>query len=87
MTWVMIFVFITLLGTDCFGADPAIEEEEIRARAYLQQLNQKEAERANKLELANWAYDSNITDENLQNQVSLFLLIFLFIKYAEHGTP
>lgn len=51
-------------------SDPAIEDEEIRARAYLQLLNQRSAERANRVELANWAYDSNITDENLDNQVS-----------------
>lgn len=66
MTLWLIYLSITI----CFATDPAIEEEEIRARAYLQQLNLREAESANRVELANWAYDSNITDENLQNQVS-----------------
>lgn len=66
-----VVIFVLVMGAVCNGADPAIEEEEIRARAYLQQLNQKEAERANRVELANWAYDSNITDENLQNQVGV----------------
>lgn len=69
MTW-PVFFMIVILGTISSCSDPAIEEEEIRARAYLQQLNHREAERANRVELANWAYDSNITDENLQNQVS-----------------
>lgn len=85
MMWGMFFVVI-VLGVVCSATDPAIEEEEIRARAYLQQLNQKEAERANKLELANWAYDSNITDENLQNQVgSTFVDMYQFkvFKYIQ----
>lgn len=67
MLWPVIVISV-LLGS-ASSTDPAIEEEEIRARAYLQQLNQRAAERANRVEVANWAYDSNITDENLQNQV------------------
>lgn len=52
------------------ASDPAIEEEEIRARAYMQLLNEKAGKRANEVSIASWNYASNITDENLKKQVS-----------------
>lgn len=68
-------VFVTLLVT-CFvtASDPAVEEEEIQARAYIQLLNEKTAKRANRVAQASWNYASNITEENLKAQVSLSCL-------------
>lgn len=63
--------FVTLLVSDAvFCSDPALEEEEIQARAYIQLLNDKTARRANRVTIASWNYASNITEENLKVQVS-----------------
>lgn len=51
--------------------DPTIEEEEFQARNFLRAINQKTAENENKVALANWAYVSNLTDENLKHQVGI----------------
>jgi hypothetical protein len=54
-----------------FTTNPEIEEEELRARDFIQLLNKKTEEQNNRLTLAHWAYASNITDANLQHQVGL----------------
>lgn len=45
------------------------EEEEKRAREFLVKLNERCAQRNNRVALANWGYASNITIGNLQQQV------------------
>ena len=44
--------------------------DEEAARAYLEKVNVENGLRATESVLASWAYESNITDETLQNQVS-----------------
>ncbi|KAF5275953.1 hypothetical protein FQA39_LY00749 [Lamprigera yunnana] len=60
-----------LINTAVRGSDPAIEEEEVRARDYLAILNEKTATRFNKETLAAWKYASNITDPNLNEQLKV----------------
>lgn len=54
------------------GIDQNIEEEEIRARAYLDELNDELNERKTKLVLAEWNFNVNITkhNEELKDAVS-----------------
>jgi peptidyl-dipeptidase A len=54
-----------------FTTNPEIEEEELRARDFIQLLNKKTEEQNNRLTLAHWAYASNITDANLQHQLAV----------------
>nr|ATU82846.1 secreted Angiotensin-converting enzyme-like protein [Pristhesancus plagipennis] len=49
----------------------AEEFTEFNARQHLDKLNKISAEWANKLALAEWAYSSNITDENLNKKLDL----------------
>lgn len=56
------------------------KDEEKRARLFLEGLNDRTAKRNNRVAHANWAYASNITDENLQKQVG-FTYCFLPILY------
>ena len=44
--------------------DQNIEEEEIRARAYLDELNDELNERKNKQVIAEWNFNTNITKQN-----------------------
>lgn len=44
--------------------DQNIEEQEIRARSYLDELNDELNERKHKEVVAEWNYNSNITDKN-----------------------
>lgn len=46
------------------GIDQNIEEEEIRARAFLDELNDELNERKSKQTTAEWNFNSNITKEN-----------------------
>lgn len=46
------------------SVDQNIEEEEIRARAFLDELNDELNERKNRQTLAEWDFNSNITDAN-----------------------
>lgn len=65
----VLILLICLYGAEC--SSQAIEEEQIRAKSFLQQLDQKSSERVVRLNVAEWAYASNITDENLKNLVSI----------------
>ncbi|KAF5283057.1 hypothetical protein FQR65_LT14074 [Abscondita terminalis] len=75
MRTVKIFVLLlnlTLLtnnGAD--SADPEIESEEIRARAFLEILNEKTWKRNYKGSIASWNYASNITDFNMKEQIRI----------------
>ncbi|KAK5649892.1 hypothetical protein RI129_000921 [Pyrocoelia pectoralis] len=59
------FIFVTL------ATDPSLEDEEIRAKAYMKLLNDKIAVRNNRETIAAWSYASNITEENLQEQLQV----------------
>lgn len=54
----------------CFSkaVDQSIEEEEIRAQVYLNELNDVLNERKNAESTAQWDYESNITDHNEKKQ-------------------
>ncbi|CAG9769628.1 unnamed protein product [Ceutorhynchus assimilis] len=51
--------------------DANIEEEEYEARNFLILLNRQSERDANRLAIAQWAYASNLTDENLQAQLAI----------------
>lgn len=55
-----------------YGIDQDIEEEEIRAQTFLDNLGEELIQRRNLDVVANWAYASNITDANekRKNEVS-----------------
>ncbi|KAJ8978209.1 hypothetical protein NQ317_002029 [Molorchus minor] len=66
---------LIVVGLCCYNLvqckDPAIEEEELEASNFLAAINKKTEENEKKVALANWAYASNLTDENLKNQLSV----------------
>ncbi|KAK4882077.1 hypothetical protein RN001_005396 [Aquatica leii] len=67
---ILVFVLNSIsLLSKVYGSDPAIEEEEARARAFLKILNEKTWTRNNKGTIAAWNYASNITDYNLKEQI------------------
>jgi hypothetical protein len=61
-------VALSQLQTDV--AKQQIEDEEAKARKYLDCLENEFNKRANRASLARWAYASNIIGENLKNQVT-----------------
>ncbi|XP_008198828.3 angiotensin-converting enzyme-like [Tribolium castaneum] len=68
----LVLVLVLGLLVHAGGAtDPEIEDEELRARDFLQFLNKKNEESSNRLVLAEWAYASNITEQNLQNKLAV----------------
>ncbi|KAG5891815.1 hypothetical protein JTB14_027777 [Gonioctena quinquepunctata] len=66
---------LVLLGFLCFGLseckDPNIEEQELAAFNFLLAINKKTEENDNKVALASWAYASNLTEENLKNELEV----------------
>lgn len=72
---VAVVLFAILVGVISTEADS--KEEEKRAREFLEKLNERTAKRNNRVALAKWAYATNITDANLQQQVSWYLLLNL----------
>lgn len=54
----------------CAATDLDLKDEEQKAKEFLEKLNDRTAKRNNRVALANWAYASNISDANLQQQVS-----------------
>ncbi|CAG9818311.1 unnamed protein product [Phaedon cochleariae] len=60
-----------LLLTSSESKDPNIEEEELAAYNFLLAINRKTEENDNKVAVASWAYSSNLTEENLQNQLTV----------------
>lgn len=75
-----VVVWVVFLFGGCFTTDPDIELEELKGRDFLLLLNKKSSENYNKETLADWGYASNITEANLQNQVSLPILVILTFK-------
>ncbi|XP_076253432.1 angiotensin-converting enzyme-like [Rhynchophorus ferrugineus] len=51
--------------------DASIEEEEYEARNFLAVLNKQTEKDNNRLTIANWAYASNLTENNLKNQLAI----------------
>jgi hypothetical protein len=60
-------VSVSGLGLDKDGQRSDVDEE--GARKYLECLENEIDRRTNRASLARWAYTSNITEENLKNQV------------------
>lgn len=60
-------VAVSRFGLDKDGQRSDVDEEV--ARKYLEYLENEVDRRANRASLARWAYTSNITEENLKNQV------------------
>lgn len=50
------------------AVDQSIEEEEIRAQVYLNELNDVLNQRKNAESLAQWNYEANLTDYNQKRQ-------------------
>jgi hypothetical protein len=69
-------VAVSGFGLDKDGQRSDVDEDE--ARKYLEYLENEIDKRANRAALARWAYTSNITEENLKNQVR---------KYGEFTAP
>jgi hypothetical protein len=91
----LVLIFTTSILT-VSGFDPDLETEQIpddeaRARIYLDYLDKEFSKRATQSALAEWAYASNITDENLKNKVrygsSLILHSHLCCKFPEQPSP
>jgi hypothetical protein len=74
LTW-QLFVFLTTVSVAAVsGFEPdngkhRSEDSEEAARKYLENMENEFDKRANRASLARWAYASNITEENLKNQV------------------
>ena len=60
-------VAVSGFGLDKDGQRSDVDEEP--ARKYLEYLENEVDRRANRASLARWGYTSNITEENLKNQV------------------
>ena len=74
MRWDLLALIITKSILTVSGLDPDLEMEQIpddeaRARIYLDYLDKEFGKRATQSALAEWAYASNITEENLKNKV------------------
>lgn len=78
----LVLIFTTsVLTVSCLDPDLEMEQipdDEARARIYLDYLDKEFSKRSTLSALAEWAYASNITEENLKNKVrhgcSLILL-------------
>ncbi|KAB0793117.1 hypothetical protein PPYR_12737 [Photinus pyralis] len=66
-----LFLYLVSFITLSVAADPPLEDEETRGKAYIKLLNEKTATRFNRETLASWKYDSNITEQNLEEQLKV----------------
>lgn len=62
---------LLLICNRLYAKDASIEEEEYEARNFLILLNRQTEKDANRLAIAQWAYASNLTEENLKNQLAI----------------
>jgi hypothetical protein len=78
--YIVTWQFLVLLATVSVAALSAfeldveqqqIQDEEAKARKYLDHLEKEFNKRANIASLVRWAYASNMTDTNLKNQVTI----------------
>lgn len=70
----------------CFQAahafDQDLEEEEIRAQAFLAELNEEYDHRRNVEQIVGWAYGSNITEENEKHRAEVLAENAKFYKVS-----
>jgi hypothetical protein len=75
----MAWQFLVILATvsivavsefESHGEELRIQDEEAKARKYLEFIENEFTKGANQASLVRWAYESNITEENLKKQVS-----------------
>ncbi|KAK5649891.1 hypothetical protein RI129_000920 [Pyrocoelia pectoralis] len=59
------------LVSEVVSKDPPLEDEEIRARAYIKLVNDRMALRYNRETIASWKYASNITAKNLNEHLQV----------------
>lgn len=69
--FILLVTICCIYGSSVKCADPAIEEEELKARSFLKYLNKNSALRNNRRFLAEWDYTSNITKENLDKKLRI----------------
>jgi hypothetical protein len=74
MRWQLFLLLAMAVALGVSGFDPDLEmeqipDEEARARIYLDYLDKEFSSWATKSTLAEWAYASNITEENLKKKV------------------
>ncbi|XP_050313068.1 angiotensin-converting enzyme-like [Anthonomus grandis grandis] len=67
----VLLICLLILCDKSIAKDASIEEEEYEARNFLILLNRQSDRDANRLALANWAYASNLTEENLKIQLAV----------------
>lgn len=67
--------------------DQNIEEEEIRARAYLDELNDELNERKSKQVIAEWNFNVNITKQNEEYKDAIAAENAEFSKVSVHFIP
>jgi hypothetical protein len=92
----LLVLIITTSILTVSGLDPDLEMEQIpddeaRARIYLDYLDKEFSKRSTQSASAEWAYASNITEENLKNKVrygcSLILLPYSHLTFPEQFLP
>ena len=65
------------------GRDPDLEALEQEGREYILHLDKMAGLRKNKASLAEWAYTSNITEENEEKRVcGVFYTLCFFFRYV-----
>jgi hypothetical protein len=74
LSCLLLLLVATASTVSVSGLDPDLEmdqipDEEARARVYLDYLDKEFSKWATKSSLAEWAYASNITEENLEQKV------------------
>ncbi|XP_066138064.1 angiotensin-converting enzyme-like isoform X2 [Euwallacea fornicatus] len=67
----IVLCLLVIICDKICAKDASIEEEEYEARNFLILLNRQSERDANRMALAQWAYASNLTDENLKNQLAV----------------
>lgn len=63
--------------------DQNIEEEEIRAKAYLDELNDELNERKNKQTIVEWNFNTNVTKENEERKDAIAAENAEFFKVSD----
>lgn len=76
MYYKIIFILLILTLKTSYTLDPAIEDEEIRALNVLMYLNKRQPELQNKIAIATWNHESNITEETLKEKVFVSFSLF-----------
>lgn len=64
------FLFFFLINAICCS-NPEIEEEELRARDFLRILDKESSEDSYDVQIAEWAYMTNLTEVNLRKKIEI----------------